>query len=99
MVASCTFGVDCLADETLPVAGDDTGSAASALTYVGMDDIAGVGVDYVVRLENTDANTLRFSEFHVQGDDDTLLITDNARYENNDPPNSLPAIWCGDRRC
>ena len=79
-----------ITNETVPTSG------ASALTYAGMHNVTG-DATYTVQLHNVGPGILRFSEFHVLGDDDTptltdpLLIIGDDPVENNDPQiRSLP---------
>jgi hypothetical protein len=77
---------DCLEYELWPITGSTVPAAgSSALTYVGLHDITSDPEFYTVQLRNRGTTVLRFSHFHVMDADDTLLIADKERYENDDP--------------
>lgn len=89
---SPTPATACLEYEQWPVTGSTVpATGTSALTYVGLHDITG-DATYTVQLRNIGTGVLRFSHFHVMGDDDNpptefdpLLIFDKERHENDDP--------------
>jgi hypothetical protein len=85
-IDGCTIN-DCLGYESWPIAGSTVpATGASALTYVGLHDLPVTNPPntYTVQLKNNGPGTLRFSHFHVMDADDTLLIADKERYENDD---------------
>lgn len=62
---------------------NQTVASNSAITYAGLHGDEGVERSLEVTLTNNGNNTLRVNELHVLGDNDSLLIDDSSRYEND----------------
>ncbi len=78
-----TDTTDCdVINDDLPLAGESANT--DSITYVGLHDATGAERTLSVRLTNTDNSTLTIQQVHVLGDDDTLIIGDTSRYENDD---------------
>ncbi|MCA9913748.1 MAG: hypothetical protein KC496_10385, partial [Anaerolineae bacterium] len=70
-------------NEDLPLTGE-TVNGVRAITYVGLHDGSGNESTLDIRLTNLNNNPIAITEVHVMGDDDSIIISDTSRYENDD---------------